>query len=296
MARSRAVGLAHEQRPRHVRAIAADLGPEVEQQHLAGGDRALGRRTMGQRRPRPGQTRDIEGERLRTVGAHLPFQGERQLALRDARPDGRQQPFQRRVRDRAGCADPLQLGGLLGLAQLLDPAVGRAPAPRPAPRPPAGSMCRGSRAPASTPRASPAVPGRRRDASPRAAPASAPAGRCRRPRCASRDTARCAWTRYRESASTTVSSATTRNWPGHARDRLLARGELEARQVPGVLAAHPEPGIDPLRRQAVRKRRSRSGRAAASAASQRADVRRHRRRGIGQGERRGGQPTSWGRS
>ena len=73
-------GLAHEQRARHVRAVAAHLRPEVEQQHLAGADRRVAGRAVRQRRARARQAGDIEGQRLGAVRAHLPLEVQRQLA------------------------------------------------------------------------------------------------------------------------------------------------------------------------------------------------------------------------
>ena len=117
--------VAHEQRPRHVRAVPGDLGAEVEQQHLARRDLPRSRRAVGQRRVGAREARDVECQRLRAVGPHLPLELEGQLVLADAAADRRQQPLQRSVGDGSGGGDPFDFGRLLDLPVPLDPALDR---------------------------------------------------------------------------------------------------------------------------------------------------------------------------
>jgi hypothetical protein len=117
--------LTHEQGPRHIRPVAAHLRSEVEQEHLAGSDLARPRRAMRQRGARPGQARDVECESLGTVGSHLPLELQGQVHFRCPRLDGGHQPLERGIRDRTRRGNPLHLGRLLDLAQLLHPAVDR---------------------------------------------------------------------------------------------------------------------------------------------------------------------------
>ena len=114
-----------EQRPGHVAAVSRDLRPEVEEQDRVVEHRSIARRAVGQRRLRARQARDVEGERLGAAGPHQPLEPEREIRLRDARPDLRQQRRERPVRDRAGRGDPLELGRLLDRPVGLDPALDR---------------------------------------------------------------------------------------------------------------------------------------------------------------------------
>ena len=155
---------------------------------------------------------------------------------------------ERGIGDRARGRDPLQLGGLLDLAQLLDPAVGRHQLDTPAPPPASRLQSAAGRSPPRRPRR------------PRAGDASAgqrSTGRCRRPRCARPGTAPRAWT----GSASRPARRPRRPRPGtgrRRRDLFLASRELEAGQVAGVLATDAEVGVDALASRRVRKRSRRS--------------------------------------
>ena len=106
--------LAHEERARHVGAIAIDPGPEVEEEHLPGADGAPSRRAMRQGGARPAQAGHVEGEALRAARAHAPLEREGEVVL--GRPRAGCPP---EVARRASSAtahaerDALELGGLL---------------------------------------------------------------------------------------------------------------------------------------------------------------------------------------
>ena len=99
---------AHEERARHVGAVALDPGAEVEEEHLTPSHGPLAGRAVGQRGPRTGQAGHVEGEALCAAGPHAPLQGQCQLVLADADADVRQRLAESRISHGAGCADALQ--------------------------------------------------------------------------------------------------------------------------------------------------------------------------------------------
>ena len=98
-ARSRAAGAPHEQRPGHVAPVALDLGPEVEQEDLAGPYKRHPGRPVAAAPPpgRRGRRRRMPGPpRLRSASAgHFETQGE--IVLGHPGPDLGQQRRQRPV-------------------------------------------------------------------------------------------------------------------------------------------------------------------------------------------------------
>ena len=112
--------LAHEERARHVGAVAVDPGTEVEEEHLTPSHGPLAGRAVGQRSPRAGQAGHVEGEAFCAAGPHAPLQGQRQLVLADTDADVRQRLAKSRISHGAGCADALRLCRLLDPALLLD--------------------------------------------------------------------------------------------------------------------------------------------------------------------------------
>ena len=192
MARSRARRLAHEQRPGHVRAVAADLRPEVEQQHLAR-PRPRGRRASRAAAPPADPHRHATSKASASAPCVRISHSRASASSRSVTPGRIVGSSRSSAASATAHAAPTRSSsaGSLTCAQLLEPAVGRhqlhVRRGRRQTRPRGvADEARLDRDASTRARRSPPIGPQAR----RAAPASDPAGRCRRPRCAIRGTAR----------------------------------------------------------------------------------------------------------